>query len=88
MEKFLKKGAVLDYNDPYVDTLTLDSMGHKEFKNVQIDGPSLHKYDCVVITTNHKDYDYQEIVDNAPLVIDTRNATRSAVLKDGNVVRL
>ena len=88
MEKFLKKGAVLDYNDPYVDTLTLDSMGRKEFKNVPIDGPSLHKYDCVVITTNHKGYDYQEIVDNAPLVIDTRNATRSTVLKDGNVVRL
>jgi len=58
MEKLIKKGAVLDYNDPYVDTLTLDYMGRKEFKNVQIDGQALRNYDCVVITTNHKDYDY------------------------------
>src|SRR5262249_34911521 len=80
MEKLLKKGAVLDYNDPYVNRLTLDCPGRREFENIQIDGHSLRKYDCVVITTNHKDYDYQEIVDNASLVIDTRNATRRTVL--------
>jgi UDP-N-acetyl-D-glucosamine dehydrogenase len=31
-------------------------------------------YDLVLISTNHSDYDYQWIVDNAQLVVDTRNA--------------
>ena len=31
--------------------------------------------DCVVIVTNHSEYDYAQIVEHAPLVIDTRNAT-------------
>jgi len=30
----------------------------------------------VVIATDHSSYDYQTIVDAAPLVVDTRNATR------------
>jgi UDP-N-acetyl-D-glucosamine dehydrogenase len=35
----------------------------------------LGQYDCVVIVTDHSDYDYQQIVDQSQLVIDTRNAT-------------
>jgi hypothetical protein len=33
------------------------------------------QYDCVVIVTDHSDYDYRTIVDEAQLVVDTRNAT-------------
>ncbi len=40
----------------------------------------LKRYDAVLISTDHSVYDYQFIVDNAQLVIDTRNAT-------GNVKR-
>jgi UDP-N-acetyl-D-glucosamine dehydrogenase len=36
----------------------------------------LGKYDCVVIVTDHSDYDYQRIVQESQLVVDTRNATR------------
>jgi UDP-N-acetyl-D-glucosamine dehydrogenase len=35
----------------------------------------LGHYDCVIIVTDHSDYDYQQIVDEAQLIIDTRNAT-------------
>ncbi|MCP4376724.1 MAG: nucleotide sugar dehydrogenase, partial [bacterium] len=37
----------------------------------------LQSYDAVLISTDHTDYDYQFIVDNAKVVIDTRNATKS-----------
>jgi UDP-N-acetyl-D-glucosamine dehydrogenase len=37
----------------------------------------LGQYDAVVIVTDHTSYDYQSIVDQAQLVVDTRNATRS-----------
>jgi UDP-N-acetyl-D-glucosamine dehydrogenase len=36
----------------------------------------LGQYDCVVIVTDHSDYDYRDIVQQAKLVVDTRNATR------------
>jgi len=36
----------------------------------------LGQYDCIVIVTDHSDYDYRGIVQQAKLVVDTRNATR------------
>ena len=32
--------------------------------------------DCILISTDHSAYDYDFIVEHAPLVIDTRNACR------------
>jgi UDP-N-acetyl-D-glucosamine dehydrogenase len=37
---------------------------------------NLGQYDAVVIVTDHSTYDYRAIVDQAQLVIDSRNATR------------
>jgi UDP-N-acetyl-D-glucosamine dehydrogenase len=37
---------------------------------------NLGQYDCVLIVTDHTDYDYQRIVSEAKLVVDSRNATR------------
>ena len=37
---------------------------------------NLGQYDCVIIVTDHSDYDYQRIVGESKLVVDTRNATR------------
>ncbi len=34
------------------------------------------QYDCVVIVTDHSDYDYKRIVRESKLVLDTRNATK------------
>ena len=35
--------------------------------------------DCVLIVTDHSDYDFDWIVQNANLIVDTRNATRGVV---------
>jgi UDP-N-acetyl-D-glucosamine dehydrogenase len=37
---------------------------------------NLAQYDCIVIVTDHSDYDYRRIVQESQLVVDTRNATR------------
>jgi UDP-N-acetyl-D-glucosamine dehydrogenase len=37
---------------------------------------NLGQYDCVLIVTDHSDYDYRRIVQEARLVVDTRNATK------------
>ena len=43
-------------------------------KRVELD--NLGQYDCVLIVTDHSDYDYARIVRESELVVDTRNATR------------
>ena len=45
----------------------------------------LKQYDCAVIVTDHSDYDYEQIVRESQLVIDTRNATRG--IHSSNIVR-
>jgi UDP-N-acetyl-D-glucosamine dehydrogenase len=37
---------------------------------------NLEQYDCVLIMTDHTDYDYAAIVKESKLVVDTRNATK------------
>ncbi len=45
----------------------------------------LGSYDCVVIVTDHSNYDFRDIVAKAKLVVDTRNATKG--IQSSKVVR-
>ncbi|MCX7957266.1 MAG: nucleotide sugar dehydrogenase [Endomicrobia bacterium] len=70
------KGAIVDYNDPYVPKISRLRKFNITKKSVVFDKDKLKKYDCVVITTDHSCYDYTIILDNSKLIIDTRNAIR------------
>ncbi|MCK4430748.1 MAG: nucleotide sugar dehydrogenase, partial [Candidatus Aminicenantes bacterium] len=72
-----KKGAIVSYNDPYVP----QSFGHRDYpglklKSVRLSEKKLKEFDAVVIATDHSRYDYDWIVKNSFLVIDTRNAIK------------
>jgi UDP-N-acetyl-D-glucosamine dehydrogenase len=45
----------------------------------------LEQYDCVLIMTDHSDYDYKKIVSQSQLVVDSRNATKG--IKSEKIVR-
>jgi UDP-N-acetyl-D-glucosamine dehydrogenase len=66
------KGARVGYNDPYVPELQLD---HSVMRSSDLI-PSVRAADVVVIVTDHTSYPYREIVEAAPVVVDTRNATK------------
>jgi UDP-N-acetyl-D-glucosamine dehydrogenase len=69
------KGAIVDYHDPYVPEIRED--GHsRAHVGVALDEQVLQAVDCVVITTDHQNVDYEMVVRNAQLIVDTRNATR------------
>jgi UDP-N-acetyl-D-glucosamine dehydrogenase len=73
IELLRKRGAVVAYNDPYFPTV-----GHgRKYDLNMICAPldHLEQYDAVVIVTDHSSYDFAQIVEQAQLVIDTRNAT-------------
>jgi UDP-N-acetyl-D-glucosamine dehydrogenase len=67
-----ERGADVAYADPYVPSVVIDGT---ELKAVQVSLAELAAADCVVILTDHPDFDYRRIVDTALLVVDTRGAT-------------
>jgi UDP-N-acetyl-D-glucosamine dehydrogenase len=83
IELLQKRGAHVEYNDPF-----FPSVGHGRKYALNMTSTPLEKipeFDCVVIVTDHSQYDFAEIVNKAKLVIDTRNATKG--IKADNIVR-
>jgi UDP-N-acetyl-D-glucosamine dehydrogenase len=71
------KGAVVSYADPYVPKLhARDWSGRQDMTAENITRGSIAQYDCVVIVTDHKAFDYDAIVAEADVVVDTRNAIK------------
>jgi UDP-N-acetyl-D-glucosamine dehydrogenase len=83
IELLQKDGAQVSYHDPYFPTIGKGRKYDLQMKRVELD--NLQQYDCVVIVTDHSDYDYQRIVQESLLVVDTRNATKG--IQSPKVVR-
>jgi len=84
-----QKGAKVDYHDPYVPTIYKDGHHMKmDMHSVSNLMEAVKTSDCVVIITNHKIYDYPEILADAKSIVDTRNALGKAGQVSGKVVRL
>src|SRR5437867_5197694 len=88
MELLQNHGAILSYSDPYIPRL--HKMRHYDFSSmssVALTQELLKNQDVAVITTDHTTVDYQFVVDHAPLVVDTRNATRRIERELEHIVR-
>lgn len=75
IELLLEKGAKVDYNDPYIPRTHKQREHDLKMKSKKLSAKMLAGYDVVLISTDHSCYDYNWIVKNAKLVVDTRNAT-------------
>jgi len=74
IELLEKRGAEVAYNDPFFPTV---GQGRKYALNMTSTPLArIPEFDCVVILTDHSQYDYADIISRAQLVVDTRNATR------------
>ncbi|SFS16814.1 UDP-N-acetyl-D-glucosamine dehydrogenase [Granulicella pectinivorans] len=74
IELLRAEGAEVLYNDPYHPTVGRGRHYNLNMTSTPLD--NLSQYDCVLIVTDHSDYDYQQIVNESKLVVDTRNATK------------
>jgi UDP-N-acetyl-D-glucosamine dehydrogenase len=74
IELLQKDGAQVSYHDPYFPFIGRGRKYDLQMKCAEL--KNLGQYDCVVIVTDHSDYDFEGIVQEAQLVVDTRNATR------------
>ncbi len=75
IELLCQKGARVEYNDPYIPKTHRQRQHDLKMISKKISARMLSGYDCVLISTDHSDYDYAWIVKHSKLVVDTRNAT-------------
>jgi UDP-N-acetyl-D-glucosamine dehydrogenase len=74
-----QKGARLSYHDPYAPELKAREWpGGFDMTSVDLTPQTLAAADCVVIVTDHKVFDYEAIVRQAKLIVDSRNAIKTA----------
>jgi UDP-N-acetyl-D-glucosamine dehydrogenase len=78
-----QKGADVAYNDPFFARVGRGRHYDLNMDNTPLD--NIEQFDAVLIVTDHSSYDYQDIVNRAQLVVDTRNATKGIISE--NIVR-
>jgi UDP-N-acetyl-D-glucosamine dehydrogenase len=78
-------GAEISYNDPHVPSIR---MNESVMKSIKLTQALLQSADCAVILTDHTAYDYDWIVQNSQLLMDTRNATKNVKEDQGKIVKL
>ena len=74
IELLQHEGAQVSYHDPYFPFIGKGRKYDLQMKRTELE--QLGQYDCIVIITDHSDYDFKKIVGEAQLVVDTRNATK------------
>lgn len=87
-EMLISMGAELTYSDPHI--AKLPSMRHHDLPAMdsqQLTPEFLSSLDCAIIATDHAAFDYDAIVAHAPLIVDTRNATKHVAGDKLNVRR-
>jgi UDP-N-acetyl-D-glucosamine dehydrogenase len=88
MEILLAAGAALSYNDPHIPRIP--NTRHYDLPDMdsqELTDEFLRSQDCVLIATDHSAYDYDFIVKHAPLVVDTRNATKTVTQGREKIVK-
>jgi UDP-N-acetyl-D-glucosamine dehydrogenase len=74
-----QRGGNLSYHDPYAPHLPArDWPGGSDMSSVPLTKETLAAADCVVIITDHKVFNHNEILTNARLIVDTRNALKGS----------
>ena len=73
----IKRGANVFYNDPYISYLKKSRKYNFGLTSSKLTERFLKEMDAVIMITDHSSYDYQWILENSNLIIDTRNAINS-----------
>lgn len=80
-----RRGAVVTYSDPHVPSIDIHGA---RMTSEPLTPESIGAADCVVIATNHRAFDYEELVRHARAIVDTRNALKGIPGGEADIVRL
>jgi UDP-N-acetyl-D-glucosamine dehydrogenase len=88
MERLLRKGAEVDYNDPHIPTLpSMRKYPNLQKNSRELTPEYLASRDCLLIATDHSTYDWPSIATHAALIVDTRNALKNVRNSRATIVR-
>ena len=86
LELLSERGARVEYNDPYVSKTHKMRKYNFKMSSVPLTAANLRRFDCVLLSTNHSEYDPEFIAAHANLIVDTRNMFKK-VRKKGHIVK-
>ena len=89
IEMLERQGAICDVHDPFIPTIprTREHPNLAGRRSVALNSKTIRGYDVVLIMTDHDSTDYRLVVENARVVIDTRNACARAGVIGSNVAK-
>ncbi len=71
------RGGLVEYVDPYVPEVHgREWSGRFDIKASEVSKGGFGAFDCIVVVTDHKAFDYAAMVAEADLIVDTRNAIK------------
>jgi UDP-N-acetyl-D-glucosamine dehydrogenase len=71
-----EKGAIVSYHDPHVPHFCYDELTMQSVPDLNT---ALQHADCVVIVTDHSEYNWSIVAEQAKLLVDTRRVIQSPV---------
>jgi len=76
IEMLLELGADVDYHDPYVPVLPPMREHQLDMKSMSLNDETINSYACVILATDHDGVDYDHILKNCALFVDSRGVIR------------
>ncbi len=73
MAKLRELGADVAYSDPYVPEFPRLRAHRFELASIPITATTLQDFDCVLLATDHDDFDYPLIKEHSNLIVDSRH---------------
>lgn len=87
IKQLQEKKAVVQYFDPYVPQIHISAQGDC-LHCIELTPENIAAADLVLIITDHSGIDYQQVVESARVIIDTRNATRQVVGNKEKIIKI
>jgi len=87
IELLENEGAIVDYNDPNVPIIPKMRKYNFDKKSMPLTADNISLYDCVLISTDHSEYDGKFIAEKAQLVVDTRNLMGRQGITGNNIIK-
>jgi len=84
MELLEGKGALVEYSDPHVPVFPQMREHHFDLQSIELTERAVASYDCILLATNHRGFDYDMIQSYAKLIVDTRGVYQR---KQHNVIK-
>lgn len=72
MDLLIEKGAIVSYSDPYVPVFPKMRKYYFDLESIPLTPSNIRTFNCVLLMTDHDSFNYDQIKENALLIVDTR----------------